>query len=263
MQVNVNKKDKFKCGFSFMEIMISLGIIGILAGTIVPLSTKMMSKLNITATQKELQRLEEGLLGYYRSYSKYPSKLELLWTDKEGPFVSGSIQDLSKDAWGEPYLYYQGEKPYEVIIRSKGQNRKIASKPEDPQDDLVHIVSARLILGEQQENTKKASDVLIQAMVGRLIMFDELVKSCDRFYDRLDLSNTLGIQGFFKNNNNLGDTRVVWRELQRKCDCDNQDNEECPAIYSENFLAIPGKDPWGHYFRWDIKKHEFYSTGPR
>lgn len=100
-------------GFTLIEIMVVVIIIGLLAAFIVP---TVISKIDDAKTNKakgDIQSLEAALSMYYLDNSKYPTSeqgLKALIQQPTDPTLKhwrpgGYVERVSKDPWGNEYLY--------------------------------------------------------------------------------------------------------------------------------------------------------------
>lgn len=86
-------------GFTLIELMIVIAIIGLLIAIVIPdlLKTREMSE--IEASKASLRGVQSALELYYTHYKYYPSDLKQLITE-------GYLSENSdKDPWGRDYLY--------------------------------------------------------------------------------------------------------------------------------------------------------------
>jgi general secretion pathway protein G len=111
-------------GFTLIEIMVVVVIIGLLAAVIVPEVINKVSEARVAKAKEDIQSLETALTEYRLDNSTYPTTqqgLEALvkkpndpnLTNWHGPY----IQRLSLDPWGHPYHYvYPGTHglPYDL-----------------------------------------------------------------------------------------------------------------------------------------------------
>ncbi|QDU34577.1 Type II secretion system protein G precursor [Poriferisphaera corsica] len=95
------------CGFSLVELMVVLVILGLLAG-VVTVSTRMyMSKAKVSASRMEIKTICSGLETFYTLYDRFPSSdegLDVLTVAQEGEDQAILMQKLI-DPWGKPYQY--------------------------------------------------------------------------------------------------------------------------------------------------------------
>ncbi|QQE11324.1 type II secretion system major pseudopilin GspG [Planctomycetota bacterium] len=94
-------------GFSLVELMVVLVILGLLAG-VVTVSTRMyLTKAKASTARLEISTISDALETYYTLYDKYPSSdegLEVLTTVQEGEDQAILLQEPI-DPWGKPYQY--------------------------------------------------------------------------------------------------------------------------------------------------------------
>ena len=111
-------------GFTLIEIMVVVVIIGLLAAVIVPEVVNKVSEARVAKAKEDIQSLETALTEYRLDNSTYPTTQQGLkalvkkpndpsLTNWHGPY----IQRLSLDPWGHPYHYvYPGTHglPYDL-----------------------------------------------------------------------------------------------------------------------------------------------------
>jgi general secretion pathway protein G len=99
-------------GFTLIEIMVVVVIIGLLAAVIVPEVVNKVDEARIAKAKEDIQSLETALTEYRLDNSVYPSTQQGLkalvkrpndpaLTNWHGPY----IQRLVNDPWGHPYQY--------------------------------------------------------------------------------------------------------------------------------------------------------------
>lgn len=105
-----------EAGFTFIEIMIVVIIIGLLASIVAPQVLKRLGQAQTTAAQDQIGTLQVALDQYYLDSGQYPTTeqgLEALRTKPtlspvpngwQGPYLQ---RDVPKDPWGNPYYYKQ------------------------------------------------------------------------------------------------------------------------------------------------------------
>jgi general secretion pathway protein G len=116
-------------GFTLIEIMVVVIIIGLLAAVIVPQVISKVDEAKVTKAKSDIQSLETALTMYRLDNSKYPTTeqgLAALSTQPTDPSIKhwrpgGYIQRISKDPWGNDYQYvYPGTHGKEYDLFSMG-----------------------------------------------------------------------------------------------------------------------------------------------
>ena len=106
-----NSKTAKQAGFTLIEIMVVLVIIGILAAFIAPKLTDQAEGAKVTAAQHDVTRLKAAMDMYRLLIGSYPSTGEGLRSLVEKPADApswkegGYIDNLPKDPWGNDYQY--------------------------------------------------------------------------------------------------------------------------------------------------------------
>ena len=111
-------------GFTLIEIMVVVVIIGLLAAVIVPTVINKVDEARVAKAKEDIESIQEGLQAYRLDNSVYPTTDEGLKalikkpndpsiTHWNGPY----LQRLTKDPWGHSYHYvYPGThgQPYDL-----------------------------------------------------------------------------------------------------------------------------------------------------
>jgi len=95
-------------GFSLIEVMVVVVIIGMLAGAVAIKVTGYMDTAKINRAKSDIATIVDAIEAYYLSNSRYPSNDEGL---ENLPLKN------RKDPWGRPYEYNSPgrDEPFEVI----------------------------------------------------------------------------------------------------------------------------------------------------
>lgn len=116
-------------GFTLIEIMIVVVIIGLLAAVIVPQLLGQVDEARVTKARQDIQSIETALTMYRLDNSKYPSTdqgLRALIQQPTDPSIrhwrpGGYVRKASKDPWGNEYQYvYPGTHGGEYDLYSLG-----------------------------------------------------------------------------------------------------------------------------------------------
>jgi general secretion pathway protein G len=116
-------------GFTLIEIMVVVVIIGLLAAFILPNVFGNVEKAQVSKVKGDIQGIETALTMYKLDNYKYPSTdlgLAALSQRPNDPTVrnwreGGYIKRISKDPWGNPYQYlYPGLHGQEYDLYSFG-----------------------------------------------------------------------------------------------------------------------------------------------
>ena len=101
-------------GFTFVEIMVVVAILAILAAIVVPRIMGRTDEAKITAAKVQMRNIEGALKLYKLDTGKYPPTehgLEALVTKPSSGKVpknwrkGGYLQAVPKDPWGTPFIY--------------------------------------------------------------------------------------------------------------------------------------------------------------
>jgi len=108
------KKKKRSAGFTLVEVMVTMVIIGMLATIVVINVLPMISKAKSEKARIDINRLRQAVEYYNLDTNSFPESLEDLLRAQPGSDnrarPEGYIESLPDDPWGNPYLYaYPGE----------------------------------------------------------------------------------------------------------------------------------------------------------
>lgn len=122
-------KRKRAAGFTLIEIMVVVVILGILAALIVPNIMDRPDMARVTRTKQDIRALQTALNLYRLDNYRYPTTDQGLEALVEAPAIEplppayrkgGYLERMPKDAWGRPYLYLSPGLHGEVDITSLG-----------------------------------------------------------------------------------------------------------------------------------------------
>jgi general secretion pathway protein G len=112
-EVSRQPRRRFDRGFTLIEIMVVVIIIGLLAAVIVPTVVGKVDEARVVKAKEDIHSLETALQMFRLQNSKYPTTeqgLASLVTQPNDPSIKhwqpgGYIQRISKDPWGNDYQY--------------------------------------------------------------------------------------------------------------------------------------------------------------
>jgi len=133
-------KKRRKNGFTLIELMIVVIILGLLASIVVPKLFKSVGKAKPVAAKTQIENLKTALSTYWLENNAYPTteqgltalvkkpEAEPLPANWDGPYMDG---DVPKDPWGNDYVYESPSGDREFAIISYGADGKEGGEKEN------------------------------------------------------------------------------------------------------------------------------------
>jgi len=124
-------------GFTLLELLVVIVIIGLLAGYVAPRYFGQVGKSEVQVARAQLDSLEKALDQYRLDNRHYPSAeqgLEALVNQPQGeaawagPYLKKA---LPNDPWGHPYVYHVPGSRGEYDLYSLGRDGKPGGSGED------------------------------------------------------------------------------------------------------------------------------------
>lgn len=139
-----NKKNRMnEAGFSLIELMIVIGILGLLIGLVGPRLMSSFDKAKVDTTRVQMKQIATTLKNFRLDCGSYPTSDQgldaLVNKPTSGPecknFAPGGYMDkrVPKDAWDQDFLYSSDGNTFE--IKSTGADKKLGGA--DHYSDIV------------------------------------------------------------------------------------------------------------------------------
>ena len=116
-------------GFTLIEVMVVIVILGVLAALIVPKVMGRPDEARITAARQDIASITQALKLYRLDNMRYPTTeqgLQALVKQPTTPPIpqnwkgNGYLERMPKDPWGQPYQYLQPGLHSEIDVLSLG-----------------------------------------------------------------------------------------------------------------------------------------------
>jgi general secretion pathway protein G len=113
-------------GFTLLELLVVIVIIGLLAGYVAPRYFSQVGKSEVQVARAQIDSLEKALDQYRLDHRRYPTAEEGLAAIE--PYLKKA---LPNDPWGRPYLYRVPGQRGEYEILSYGRDGRAGGVGED------------------------------------------------------------------------------------------------------------------------------------
>lgn len=113
-------------GFTLLELLVVVVIIGLLAGYVAPRYFAQVGKSEVQVARAQIDAFEKALDQYRLEKRRYPTAQEGLVAVQ--PYLK---KTLPNDPWGRPYVYRQTGASGEFEVVSLGRDGKTGGAGED------------------------------------------------------------------------------------------------------------------------------------
>ena len=127
-------------GFTLIELMVVLVILGVLAALIAPKLMDRPDEARVVAAKQDIAAISQALKLYRLDNMRYPTTEQGLQALVSKPAIeplptnwkgSGYLERLPQDPWGHPYLYLQPGRNGEIDIYSLGADGQAGGENND------------------------------------------------------------------------------------------------------------------------------------
>lgn len=127
-------------GFTLIELMVVLVILGVLAAIIAPKIMDRPDEARVIAAKQDIASLVQSLKLYRLDNIRYPSTEQGLQALVTKPTIEpvpgnwksgGYLERLPKDPWGNPYLYLNPGRHGEIDVYSLGADGQSGGEGKD------------------------------------------------------------------------------------------------------------------------------------
>ncbi|MHA6192873.1 type II secretion system major pseudopilin GspG [Pseudomonas wadenswilerensis] len=124
------RQGKRQAGFTLIEIMVVVVILGILAAMVVPKVLDRPDQARATAARQDIAGLMQALKLYRLDQGRYPNQNQGLKALVEKPANAGQgsgrgyLERLPNDPWGHPYQYLNPGANGEIDVFSLGADNQ-------------------------------------------------------------------------------------------------------------------------------------------
>lgn len=123
-------------GFTLLELLVVIVIIGLLAGYVAPRYFAQVGKSEIQVARAQIESIEKALDHYRLDNRRYPTSEEGL--QAIGPYLKKAVPN---DPWGRAYVYRVPGQRDEFEVFSYGRDGKAGGSGEDADIGLAQEVS--------------------------------------------------------------------------------------------------------------------------
>ena len=124
-----------RAGFTLMEILVAVAIIGILGTVAVQQVTSNIEKAKVTAAKEAVDNIKNAVTTYYLNNKKYPSDLkDLVKENSDGEAVLEGGEGALEDPWGIEFKYEKKGK--KIVVISAGPDMEFGNDDDIRSDKI-------------------------------------------------------------------------------------------------------------------------------
>lgn len=107
-----NNNDYYSKGFSLLEIMLTLGIIAIIAALTIPIANSIKGMTQLSETKNRMQKIITKAKEYYRGQETLPTPTGINLDEVPTGISNFNLEEKYRfDAWGQPFFYRWDDNP--------------------------------------------------------------------------------------------------------------------------------------------------------
>ena len=120
----IHPRQKRRTGFSLVELMVVIVILGLLAGAVSMSVRSYLVRGKRNVAKMEIARISEAIETFYSHFDRFPSNEEGLaaLTEASDAFPDGLLNKIPVDPWRNSYEYIHPgrSRPFEIICYGAG-----------------------------------------------------------------------------------------------------------------------------------------------